>query len=153
MANSRAMAYLLTKTIYDQPHPHVDFRLSSIQKFKKITTLNLTCLFDAFIPDSNILRYCSPESDIEDLTLVIILYEIYETSLRRVSSVSYVMTTSVRFCLSYDPLKWNFTAFKTNIISIRKQIVDTNVVNDVTCTRQSVTTRVVIRFLGHTLST
>ena len=35
---------------------------------------------------------------IEDLTLVVISYEIYETSLRR---VSYEMTSSVRFCLSY----------------------------------------------------
>ena len=33
-----------------------------------------------------------------------------------------------------------------NIISIRKRIGDTIVVSDVTCTRQSVNTRVVIRF-------
>ena len=39
---------------------------------------------------------------IEDLTLVVISYEIYETSLRRVSKISYEMTTSVRFSLSYD---------------------------------------------------
>ena len=36
-----------------------------------------------------------------------------------------------------------------NIISIRKRIVDMDVVNDATCTRQSVITRVVIRFLWH----
>ena len=41
----------------------------------------------------------------EDLTRVVISYEIYETSLRRVSSISYELTTSVRFFLSYDPLK------------------------------------------------
>ena len=35
------------------------------------------------------------------------------------------------------------------IISVRKRIVDMNVVNDVTCTRQSVITRVGIRFLLH----
>ena len=37
-------------------------------------------------------------------------------------------------CLSvYDPLTWNFIAFKM-IISIRKRMVDTDVVNGVTCT-------------------
>ena len=46
------------------------------------------------------------------------------------------MTTSVRFCLSYGPLQWDFIAFKVNMISIRKRIVDMDVVNDVTCTRQ-----------------
>ena len=51
------------------------------------------------------------------------------------------MTTSVRFCLSYDPFKWDFVVFKMNNISIRKRIADMDVVNDVTCTRQSVTTR------------
>ena len=30
------------------------------------------------------------------------------------------MTTSVRFCLSYDCLKWDFIAFKVDIISIEK---------------------------------
>ena len=63
------------------------------------------------------------------------------------------MTTSVRFCLSYTegfgPLKWDFVAFKMNIISIRKRIADTDVVNDVTCICQSVITRVVIQFLRH----
>ena len=29
------------------------------------------------------------------------------------------MTTSVKFCLLYDPLKWNFIAFKMKNISIR----------------------------------
>ena len=57
------------------------------------------------------------------------------------------MTTIVRFCLSYDALEWNFIAFKMNTISIRKRIADTDVVSDVTCTRQGVITRVVIRFL------
>ena len=57
------------------------------------------------------------------------------------------MTTRVRFCLSCDSLKWDFIAFKLNIISIRKGIVDTDIVNDVTFTRQSVITRMVIRFL------
>ena len=57
------------------------------------------------------------------------------------------MTTSVRFCLSHDPLKWDFIAFKMNISIMRKRTFDTDVVNDVTHTRQSVITRVVIRFL------
>ena len=43
-------------------------------------------------------------SFIEELTRVVIPYEIYETNLRRVSSISYEMTTGVRFFLSYDPL-------------------------------------------------
>ena len=66
---------------------------------------------------------------------MVILYEIYE------------MTTSVRFCLSYDPLKWDFIAFKLNIISLKKRIVDMNVVNDATRWRRSVITRVVKRVL------
>ena len=55
------------------------------------------------------------------------------------------MTTSVIFCLPYDPLKKELIAFKVNTISTRKRIVDTDVVNDVTCARQSVFTRVVVR--------
>ena len=51
---------------------------------------------------------------------------------------------SVRFCLSYDPLKWDFVAFKMCNISRRKRIVDMDVVHDVTSMRQSVITRVVI---------
>ena len=43
--------------------------------------------------------------EIEELTLVVIKYEIYEMSLRRVSLISCEMITSVIFCLSYDPLK------------------------------------------------
>ena len=78
---------------------------------------------------------------------MVISYEIYETSLRRVSKIANEMTTSVNICLSYDALKCDFIALKMNIISIRKRIVDTNVVNDVTSSRQSVNTRVVIRFL------
>ena len=40
-----------------------------------------------------------------------------------------------------------FIAFKMKVMSRGKRIVDTGVANDVTCTRQSVITRVVIRFL------
>ena len=43
-------------------------------------------------------------------------------------------------------IKWYFIAFKMNIISIRKCIADKDVVSDVTCTRQSVITRVIIPF-------
>ena len=58
------------------------------------------------------------------------------------------ITTSVRFCLSYDPLNWDFIAFKLNIISLRKRIFDMDFVNnDVTCTRKSVITRVFIQFI------
>ena len=57
------------------------------------------------------------------------------------------MTTGVRFCVSYDPLKWDFIAVTIGNISRRKGIADTDVVNDVTSTPQSVITRVVIRFL------
>ena len=53
---------------------------------------------------------------------------------------------NVLFCLSYDPLKWHFIAFKMNIISIRKRICDKVVVNNVTRIRQNDNTRVVIRF-------
>ena len=61
--------------------------------------------------------------------------------------ISYEMTMSVRFCLSYDPLKWDFIAFEMIIIISKKHIVDTGAVNDVKRWRQSVITRVVIRFL------
>ena len=44
------------------------------------------------------------------------------------------MTMSVTFCLSYDPLKWDFIAFKMGNISRRKRIVDMDVVSDVTST-------------------
>ena len=57
------------------------------------------------------------------------------------------MTTSERFRLSYDLLKWDFIAFKMSIISIRERIVDMDVVNDVTYTRQGVITRA----CGHTI--
>ena len=43
---------------------------------------------------------------LEDLTLVVISYEIYE------------MTTSARFCLSYDRFKLDFIVLKVDIISI-----------------------------------
>ena len=75
---------------------------------------------------------------LEDLTQMVISYEIYETSLWRVSKISYEMNMIVRLCLSYDPLKWDFIAFKIGNISRRKRIVDTDVVIDVTSTRQSV---------------
>ena len=52
---------------------------------------------------------------------------------------------SVRFCLSYDPLKWDFMAFKMNIISIRKYIADTDVVNDVTFLHRSFIPYVILR--------
>ena len=47
------------------------------------------------------------------------------------------------------PFKLDFIPFKINIISIRKRIVEMDVVNDVICTRPSVITRVAIRFLRH----
>ena len=47
-------------------------------------------------------------SEIEDLTGV---------------GISYEMTTSVRFCLSYDPLKMDFTAFKMSFISVRNALL------------------------------
>ena len=62
------------------------------------------------------------------------------------------MTTSVRFCLSYDPWKRDFIALKMNISSMWKHIVDTDVVNDDTHTRQSVIAHTVF-FFDMTLST
>ena len=56
--------------------------------------------------------------DIEDLTLVVI---------------SYKTIMSVRFCLLYDLLKWDFIAFKMNNISRRKYTADIDIVNDVYC--------------------
>ena len=46
-----------------------------------------------------------------------------------------------------------FYRFHNDHYLTRKRIVDTDVVNDVTATRKSVITRVVIRFLDTTLST
>ena len=42
------------------------------------------------------------------------------------------------------PFKMTFIAFKMNIVSMNKRIVETDVVNDATCTRKNVTTRVVV---------
>ena len=86
---------------------------------------------------------------IEDLTRVAILYGIYEASLLWVSymCISYELITSVRFCILFDPIECEFIAFKMNIISTRKHIVDTDIVSYVMCSRQSVMTRMVIRFL------
>ena len=61
--------------------------------------------------------------------------------------MSYEMTTSVRFCLSYDRLKVDFNSFKIGNILRRKHIADMDVVNEVTCKRKSIITNVVIRFL------
>ena len=63
------------------------------------------------------------------------------------------MSTRVKFCVSYSLLNLDFIAFKIDIISIQKRIIDTDVVNDVTCMRQSVITVVIIRFYDMTLST
>ena len=63
------------------------------------------------------------------------------------------MTLSVRFCLSYDPLNWDFIALKMGNISRRKRIVDTNIVSDVTSMCQSVITRFSYNFYDMTLST
>ena len=49
------------------------------------------------------------------------------------------MTTSVRFYISYGPLKWNLLAFIP--------VLDMDITNNVTCTRQSAITRVVIQSL------
>ena len=84
-------------------------------------------------------NFCQPiyprDHPMTSLRLVAILYE---TSASFINFIN--MTTSVRFCLSYNRLKRDF---KT---SMGKRIIDTNVVNDVLHTRQSVITRVVIRF-------
>ena len=58
-----------------------------------------------------------------------------------------LMTKSVRVCLSYDPLKIEFYRFQNGQYFKKKRIVVKDVVNDVTTARQSVITRVVIRFL------
>ena len=44
------------------------------------------------------------------------------------------MIESVRFCSSYDHLKWDFNAFKMKMMSIRKYKVDKVIVNN-KCTR------------------
>ena len=54
---------------------------------------------------------------------MVIYQEIYETRLRLVSLITYGMTTSVRFYLSYDPLKLDFVDFKMNIISRKKALL------------------------------
>ena len=54
--------------------------------------------------------------------------------------------TYIRFCLSYVPLKRDSFALKMNIVLIKEHIVDMDVVNDVTCTRLSVITRVVMTY-------
>ena len=58
------------------------------------------------------------------------------------------MTTSVRFVLSYD-FKYNFIGFKMVIFPMKINIVVTDIVNDVTYSRKSVNTCVVITLLLH----
>ena len=41
------------------------------------------------------------------------------------------MAMSVRFCLLYDPLKWDFIPFKMKNISTGKRIVGMDIINDV----------------------
>ena len=55
---------------------------------------------------------------IEDITRVVISYEVYQTSLRRNE-----MTTSVIFCLSFDLSKELLFAFKVNIISTKNALL------------------------------
>ena len=57
------------------------------------------------------------------------------------------MTTSERFCLSYDPLKMELYRLQNDHYFNKKRTLDTDVVNDVTSMRQSDMTRVVIRIL------
>ena len=56
------------------------------------------------------------------------------------------MSTSVRFCLSYDPLKLDFIAFKMDHISEENALL-TRALSVMLRVRASVITRVVIRFL------
>ena len=69
--------------------------------------------------------------------------------------ILYEMTTSVRVCLSYDALKMGFCCLQNEYYFNTKHYVDTNVVNDVTSTRQNVITRVLwsYDFYDMTLST
>ena len=60
------------------------------------------------------------------------------------------MTMSLRLNLSYEPLKFDFIAFKMNLKTKyfnKKHIVDTNIVNEILSSCQSVITSVVIQFL------
>ena len=41
----------------------------------------------------------------------------------KLTEISYEMTTSERFCLSHDCLKWDFITFKVDIISIENNVV------------------------------
>ena len=63
------------------------------------------------------------------------------------------MTMSVRFCLLYDPLKWDFFAFKMNIISIQERIADMDIFSNLMSLCQSVITLMVIQFLCKMMST
>ena len=67
----------------------------------------------------------------------------------------YEMTTSVRFCLSCDPLKWDFIAYKMSISVISQHHVETDVVNDIMYmyTRQNVIDVWSYDFYDTTLST
>ena len=67
--------------------------------------------------------------------------------------MSYETIMSVRFCLPYNPLKLDFNAFKLDNISRRKRIVDTDVVNDCTSTRQMLLHAWSYDFYDMTLST
>ena len=59
------------------------------------------------------VRVDPTEKEIEDLTRVVIHMKFMKQAF---SYISYEMTTSLIFCLSYDPLKLDFIAFNINII-------------------------------------
>ena len=105
--------------LYDKATSAVQMKSSKGERFKIVQLVlgeDIVCHQPSSAPLERSMSDVQEEHDIEDLTRVVISYEIDETSIRRVSSISYEMTTWVRFCLSYDPLKWDFIAFKMNII-------------------------------------
>ena len=55
------------------------------------------------------------------------------------------MTVSVRFCLSCKAFKIGFYRLQTEHYFNKKRIVDTDVVNDLSCLSPSVITHVIIR--------
>ena len=54
------------------------------------------------------------------------------------------MTPSARFCLSYDPLKWDLYRSENEDNSVIKDIADSCVVSGITCMRLIVFTHVII---------
>ena len=54
---------------------------------------------------------------------MVISYEFMKRAFDEFHKISYDMTTSVKFCLSYDPFNLDFIIFKVGVISLENAML------------------------------